>query len=110
MHMPQDAQCWKGSQAEAFLMHCHRMLNAGATIGGIIIVCFVVLYFLQTSRSERCQPPLAVAGPLKTASGGYLRQTLRTMPKRCITYQSGVYLGFDLVSVGSDGSAHQPPW
>ncbi len=70
MHMPQDAQCRKGSRAEVFLMHRHRMLNAGATIGGIIFVCFVPLYFIQTSRSDRCQPPLAVVGPLKMASGG----------------------------------------
>jgi hypothetical protein len=70
MQMPQDAQCRKGSQADVFLMHCHRILSAGATIGGIIIVCFSVLYFLQTLRSDRRQPPLAVAGPLKTASGG----------------------------------------
>ncbi len=75
MHMPQDAQCRKGSQAEVFLMHRHRMLNAGATIGGIIFVCFVPLYFIQTSRSDHRQPPSAVAGPLKTASGGgYLCQ------------------------------------
>jgi hypothetical protein len=110
MHMPQDAQRWKGSRAEAFLMHRHRMLSAGATIGGIIIVCFSILYFLQTLRSDRHQPPLAIAGPLKTASGGgYQCQTFRTMPKRCITYQSGVYLGFDLVGIDSDGSAHQLP-
>ena len=111
MHMPQDAQCQKGSRAEVFLMHRHMMLNAGATIGGIIFVCFVPLYFIQTSRSDHRQPPSAVVGPLKTASGGgYLHQTLRTMPKRRITYQSGVYLGFDLVDVDSDGSARQPPW
>jgi hypothetical protein len=91
-------------------MHCHRMLNAGDTIGGIIFVCFVPLYFIQTSRSDRRQTPLAVAGPLKKLLGGYLRQTLRTMPRRCITYQSGVYLGFDLVGIDLDGSAHQPPW
>jgi hypothetical protein len=70
MHVPQDAQCRKGSRAEAFLMHCHRMLNAGATIDGIIFVCFVPLYFIQTSRSDRRQPPLAVAGPLKKLLGG----------------------------------------
>jgi hypothetical protein len=70
MHMPQDAQCRKGSWAEAFLMHRHRMLNAGATIGGIIFVCFVPLYFIQTSRSDHRQPPLAVAGPLKKLLGG----------------------------------------
>jgi hypothetical protein len=69
MHMPQDAQCRKGFWAEAFLMHRHRIFSAGATIGGIIIVCFSVLYFLQTLRSDRRQPPLAVAGPLKMVSG-----------------------------------------
>jgi hypothetical protein len=42
--------------------------------------------------------------------GGTYAKTLRTMPKRSITYQSGVYLGFDLVDVYSDGSARQPPW
>ena len=42
--------------------------------------------------------------------GGTYAKTLRTMPKRGITYQSGVYLGFDLVGVDLDGSAHQPPW
>jgi hypothetical protein len=54
----------------AFLMHRHRMLSARATIGGIIIVFFSVLYFLQTLRSDRRQPPLAVAGPLKRLLGG----------------------------------------
>jgi hypothetical protein len=75
MHMPQDAQCRKGSRAEAFLMHRNRMLSAGATVGGIIIVCFSVLYFLQTLRSDRRQPLLAVAGPLKMASGGGVPMT-----------------------------------
>jgi hypothetical protein len=88
-----------------------KLSDGSQTIGGIIFVCFVPLYFIQTSRSDRRQPPLAVIGPLKMASGGgYLRQTLRTMSKRHITYQSGVYLGFDLVDVDLDGSACQPPW
>ncbi len=42
--------------------------------------------------------------------GGTYAKTLRTMPKRGITYQSGVYLGFDMVDVYSDGNACQPPW
>ncbi len=72
MHMPQDAQCRKGSRAEAFLMHRHRMLNAGATIGGIIFVCFVPLYFIQTSRSDRRQPPLWSPGLFRSFWGGVL--------------------------------------
>jgi hypothetical protein len=42
--------------------------------------------------------------------GGTYAKTHRTMPKRGITYQSEVYLGFDLVDIYLDGSAHQPPW
>ncbi len=42
--------------------------------------------------------------------GATYAKTLRTMPKRGITYQSGVNRGFDLVDVHLDGSARQPPW
>ncbi len=42
--------------------------------------------------------------------GGTYAKPLRTMPKRGITYQSGVYLGFDLVDIYLDGNACQPPW
>jgi hypothetical protein len=47
--------------------------------------------------------------PRRLLGGGTYAKTLRTMPKRGITYQSGVYLGFDLVDVYLDGSAWQPP-
>ncbi len=46
----------------------------------------------------------------KGFQGGYLCQTLRTMPKRGITYQSGAYLGFDPVDVDLDASARQPSY
>jgi hypothetical protein len=79
---------------------------------GVSYYCLIVCSLNPTDNKK---------GPLSTniggcrasqeASGGeYLRQTIRTMPTRRITYQSGVYLGFDLVDVDSDGSACQPPW
>jgi hypothetical protein len=59
-----------------------------------------------TNNHHRRSPDLS----RRLLGGGTYAKTLRTMPKRGITYQSGVYLRFDLVDVYSDGSARQPPY
>jgi hypothetical protein len=50
------------------------------------VVSYLICFLNPTDIAKGLrQPPSAVAGPLKRASwGGYLRQTLRTMPKRRI--------------------------
>ena len=65
-----------GSQVDTQCLTHHEWYHT------CMLVCF---YNSQAQQRDRRQPPSAVAGPLKRASGGgYLRQTLRTMPKRRI--------------------------
>ena len=74
------------------------------------------LFVLFLSISYRHQEVTAVnhhwrlPGLSRRPLGGYLRQTLRTMPKRRITYKNRMDLGFDLVGIDLDGSACQPLW
>jgi len=69
--------------------------------------------FLHITDKTKGLPSTTIGGRRASQEGfwgGYLRHTLRTMPKRHIIYQSGVDLGFGLVDVYLKGSAHQPPW
>jgi hypothetical protein len=80
------------------------------------VASYLILFicFLNPTDIEKGPPSTTIGGRRASQEGfwggGFLRQTLRTMPKRRIIYQSGVDLGFGLVDVYLKGSVCQPPW
>jgi hypothetical protein len=73
------------------------------------IILFVCLFFqpYRHYQWDRRQPPLAVAGPLNRLLGGVPISNPQDRAQELHHLkQSRVYLGFDLVDVDLDGSAH----